>query len=120
MNAAFATRLLTLFRGRAIGTDEFGNRYYEARSVRKGEKHARRWVMYHGMVEPSKVPPHWHGWLHYTLDKPIPEASRRYGWQKPHVPNLTGTAGRYLPAGHIEKSATRAKATADYQPWSPQ
>lgn len=120
MNAAFATRLFTLFRGRQIGRDEFGNRYFEARSVRHGEKFARRWVMYHGMVEPSKVPAHWHGWLHYTLDAPVTEAAHKYGWQKPHMPNLTGTNARYLPQGSIEKSGQRAKATADYQPWTPQ
>lgn len=120
MSATFGTRLTTLLSGRKVGNDEFGNVYYEARRTRKGEKYARRWVMYNGLAEPSKVPPHWHGWLHYTLDKPIPEASHKYGWQKPHLPNLTGTNGRYLPQGHIEKSGVRAKATADYQPWTPQ
>ena len=120
MNAAFATRLLTLLSGRYVGRDEFGNRYYEQRRADKGYPRKRRWVMYNGVAEPSKVPAHWHGWLHYTLDRPVPEASHKYGWQKPHLPNLTGTQGRYLPQGHIEKSATRAKATADYQPWTPQ
>ncbi|PZP85247.1 MAG: NADH:ubiquinone oxidoreductase subunit NDUFA12 [Azospirillum brasilense] len=119
MSATIGTRLFTLVYGRKVGQDEFGNRYFEQRRAAKGEK-ARRWVIYNGMAEPSKVPAHWHGWLHYTLDAPIPEAARRYSWQKEHVPNLTGTQGRYLPAGHIEKSATRAKATADYQPWTPQ
>jgi len=120
MSATSGTHLFTFFYGRRIGTDEFGNRYYEQKRARKGER-ARRWVVYNGVVEASKVPAQWHGWLHYTLDKPLSnEAARRYSWQKPHLPNLTGTNARYLPAGHIEKSGTRAKATADYQPWSPQ
>lgn len=119
MGATTGTRLFTLFYGRQVGTDEFGNRYYEERRTPK-DRYAKRWVVYNGVVEPSKVPAHWHGWLHHTLEKPIPEASKRFGWQKEHKPNLTGTNARYLPAGHIEKSGARAKATADYQPWSPQ
>lgn len=120
MSATIGTRLHTWLHGRFIGRDEFGNRYYEARRTRRSEKHRRRWVMYYGIVEASKVPPTWHGWLHYTLDAPIPEAAHKYRWQKEHQPNLTGTTGRYLPAGHITKGGQRAAATADYQPWSPE
>lgn len=119
MSATTGTRLFTWFHGRLIGRDEFGNRYYEARRVMHGNRR-RRWVMYNGVAEPSKVPAYWHGWLHYTLDAPIPEAAHKYGWQKPHLPNLTGTTGRYLPAGHISKSGRRAPASADYTPWTPQ
>ena len=119
MTATIGTRIATLFTGSLVGQDEFGNRYYQSRSVRKGEKHRRRWVMYNGLADPSKVPAHWHGWLHYTLDAPIPEAARRYSWQKEHLPNLTGTVLRYLPQGHLLKAGVRAKSTADYQPWEP-
>lgn len=119
MAATIGTRLHTWLHGRFIGRDEFGNRYFEAKRARKNERR-RRWVVYHGVVEASKVPPTWHGWLHYTLDAPIPEAAHKYRWQKEHQPNLTGTTGRYLPAGHITKGGRRAAATADYQPWSPE
>jgi NADH:ubiquinone oxidoreductase subunit len=118
MSATIGTRLFTLFHGRFVGRDEFGNRYFEAR---RAATHARRrrWVMYAGVVEPSKVPAHWHGWLHYTLEAPIPEAAKKYRWQKPHQPNLTGTTGRYLPEGHISKSGQRAPSSADYEAWQP-
>jgi NADH:ubiquinone oxidoreductase subunit len=119
MGATIGTRLHTLVRGRFIGRDAFGNRYYEARRGRAGEKHKRRWVIYNGIVDASKVPAAWHGWLHYTLDAPLPE-TQHYAWQKPHLPNLTGTQGRYLPAGHISKGGARASASADYQPWKPE
>ena len=118
MSATIGTRLFTWFRGHYVGRDEFGNRYYEARRTHKGERFARRWVIYNGVVEPSKVPASWHGWLHYTLPAPLPSAPK-YRWQKPHLPNLTGTKGRYLPAGHISNAAHRARATADYTPWTP-
>lgn len=117
MSSTIGTKLHTLFHGRFIGRDEFGNRYFESRRASKGERR-RRWVMYQGMPEPSKVPANWHGWLHYTLEAPLSE-KKIYNWQKTHTPNLTGTKGRYLPAGHISKNAKRAAATADYEPWKP-
>ncbi len=119
MSATIGTKLHTLFYGRSIGRDEFGNRYFEARSKRKGEKFKRRWVIYKGIVDASKVPAAWHGWLHYTLDAPLSE-SKKYLWQKPHLPNLTGTTGRYLPRGHLAKGGVRAPASADYQAWKPE
>ena len=118
MTATIGTKLHTWLHGRFVGRDAFGNRYFEARRACKGEK-KRRWVMYQGIVDASKVPANWHGWLHYTLDAPLPEA-RQYGWQKPHLPNLTGTLGRYLPKGHLSKGGTRTAVAADYEPWSPQ
>lgn len=117
MSATIGTKLHTWLYGRFIGRDEFGNRYFEHKAARKGET-KRRWVIYNGLAEASKVPPAWHGWLHYTLDAPLNE-NRQYSWMKAPIPNLTGTKGRYLPAGHISKSGTRAPAAADYEPWSP-
>jgi NADH:ubiquinone oxidoreductase subunit len=117
MTATIGTRIYTFFLGRSIGTDAFGNRYYEERGRVKNRRR-RRWVMYKGLSEASKVPANWHGWLHYTHDKPLPEAAQ-YPWQKEHLPNLTGTALRYLPPGHASKSGARAANPADYIPWTP-
>jgi NADH:ubiquinone oxidoreductase subunit len=118
MSATIGTKIHTWLHGKFIGRDEFGNRYFERKRARKGEK-KRRWVMYNGVVEASKVPPVWHGWLHYTLDAPLGEA-KQYSWQKSPVPNLTGTTGRYLPKGNISKGGERAASVADYEPWSPE
>ena len=118
MSATIGTKLHTWVHGRFIGRDEFGNRYFESKRAPKGEK-KRRWVLYNGMADASKIPPAWHGWIHYTLDAPLSEA-RPYSWLKAHLPNLTGTTGRYLPKGHISKGGMRAPAAADYQPWTPQ
>lgn len=118
MTATIGTRIFTLMQGRFIGRDEFGNRYFEARRAMQGD-FKKRWVIYNGMPEPSKVPAHWHGWLHYTQDAPLAENARKYGWQKQHLPNLTGTVNRYLPQGHISKGGKRAANSADYEPWQP-
>ena len=85
------TRIHTFFRGRPVGSDPAGNRYYEDKRARPGLP-ARRWVLYSGEVDASQVPAEWHAWLHYTTNEPIPLASRK-PWQKPHQPNLTGTPG---------------------------
>jgi NADH:ubiquinone oxidoreductase subunit len=110
-------------RGRFVGADEFGNRYYEARDDRdsydRGRK--RRWVVYKGYADASKVPPDWHGWLHYTFDEPPTSAPLpRRAWEKDYVPNLTGTVYAYRPKGAISRGGDRQRATGDYEAWTPE
>ena len=51
-----------------VGSDSFGNRYYEERKARP-VKPPRRYVRYNGVAEASKVPADWHGWLHVEWKK---------------------------------------------------
>lgn len=95
--------------------DDYGNRYFEAKKSDKSGKR-KRWVMYKGLAEPSKVPPQWHGWLHYTFNEPL---NNKYEWQKPFMPNLTGTDLAYKPPGAASKGGKRDKATGDYEAWKP-
>ncbi len=108
--------LLTLRRGGAVGEDAAGNYYFEQRVTAKGRR-ARRWVVYAGAAEASEVAPEWHSWLHYTTDAPLDRPVKP--WQKAHLPNLTGTAGSYRPAGHDYQGGKTAEASADYESWSP-
>jgi NADH:ubiquinone oxidoreductase subunit len=112
------TRLFTYFRGRQVGRDDAGNRYFEERVQRPGSLRRRRWVLYAGGEEASAVPPEWHAWLHHTTDAPIAASARR-PWQKPHLPNLTGTPAGYRPSGHDYRGGNRAPATGDYEAWTP-
>src|SRR3546814_13426115 len=73
--ATAITRLITLMRGEDVGTDGFGNRYYQDRRIPKYGRR-RRWVVYNGEDEASRVPPEWHHWLHYTTDE-VPTADRQ-------------------------------------------
>lgn len=117
------TRILTWMRGRFVAEDEYGNRYYRdprgASSTNNGRE--RRWVIYAGEAEGSKVPPVWHAWLHHTTDT-IPDAPRlaRRPWQKPHQENRTGTPEAYRPQGSLLRGGQRPRATGDYQPWRPE
>jgi NADH:ubiquinone oxidoreductase subunit len=111
--SAFGTKLLSWWKGELVGSDSFGNRYYREKAG------TRRWVLYHGEAEASKVPPEWHVWLHRTSDDvPKPDLPVR-PWQKAHVPNLTGTASAYRPLGHVSRGGLRAPATGDYEAWRP-
>ena len=105
---------------RKVGVDAAGNRYFAAKA-RRGYKHERRWVLYKGEPEATKVPPEWHGWLHYQSDA-VPDSatpSFRRSWQKPHTQNLTGTTAAYRPPGHVLSGGQRDTATGDYESWSP-
>lgn len=107
-------------RTKFVGRDATGNKYYTAKPI-KGYKRERRWVMYNGAPEATKIPPEWHGWMHHQTNV-IPnsgEKSFRRPWQKPHVPNLTGTHAAYRPPGHILKGGKRDKAVGDYEAWTP-
>jgi NADH:ubiquinone oxidoreductase subunit len=116
----FGTLMQTFFYGRAVGRDTFGNRYYRARHTAAGTRE-KRWVMYVGEPEASKVPPEWHIWLHHTTSQPLSEQSAFHKpWQQAYQPNMTGTAEAYLPPGHTLEGGHRPKATGDYQAWRPE
>jgi NADH:ubiquinone oxidoreductase subunit len=111
------TRLFTLLHGREVGTDSAGNRYFIEKRAVAGRRQ-RRWVWYAGPDDPTRIPPEWYGWMHYTLDEPLPENNRR-AWQKPHLPNVTGTAAAYRPPGHDYSGGRRAVTSGDYEAWTP-
>lgn len=117
--ATLSTRLFTKRSGKFIGQDGSGNQYYEQTDGVGPIGKPRRWVIYHGVAEASKVPAEWHGWLHYTVDTPPTEEDyQAKPWQKPHVENLTGTPRAYRPQGSTLNVSRKAKTAApDYQPW---
>lgn len=121
-NGATLGALLDIRRRSAfVGEDDFGNRYFEDRKASLGDKDFyRRYVVYKGLAEPSKVPAEWHGWLHHTLDLPPTEAPlARQSWEKDHKPNLTGTIFATKPKGAMSTGAKRQDTYSDYDSWTP-
>ncbi|MCA8884577.1 MAG: NADH:ubiquinone oxidoreductase subunit NDUFA12 [Rhodobacteraceae bacterium] len=107
------TQIFTSRHGVKVGEDEQGNVFYETRDK------ARRWVIFNGEAEASRVSPEWHGWLHRTWDEPPTEKPFVHkAWEKPHQENLTGTALAYAPVGSIRRPAPQARA--DYEAWQPE
>ena len=110
---SFGTQLWTNRNGTKVGEDADGNVYY------RNSDDTRRWVIYKGENEASRVSPEWHGWLHHTWNEPPTEASlKRKDWEKPHQENLTGTMAAYAPAGSIRRGAPADRS--DYEAWSPE
>lgn len=114
------TRLFTRRRGEFVGEDHFGNRYYRERKATDWRKE-KRWVIYAGAEpEATAVPPGWSGWLHRRREHPPskqPLPAPRF--ERPFVPNATGTHEAYLPAGHLLRGGQRDPATGDYEAWRP-
>lgn len=109
----FGTQLFTARKGEKVGEDDQGNVYYRTRDD------VRRWVIFDGEVEASRIAPEWHGWLHRLYDTPPSEAPLpRKDWQHAHQPNLTGTPLAYAPSGSLRQSSPQARA--DYEAWSPE
>jgi NADH:ubiquinone oxidoreductase subunit len=109
------TRFWTWRRGEFVGNDEEGNSYYRERGGN------RRWVIYNGVAEASKIPPGWYGWIHHRIDTPPSEDKYQpREWQKPHEENLTGTRYAYRPPGSILRAKpTTPAGDTDYEAWSP-
>ncbi len=113
--ATFGTWLNTQRTGVSVGEDDLGNHYYEAKRGVNGRK--RRWVIYHGPNDASRIPPDWHSWMHGTIDD-VPSRSlpAPRPWESAPTPNLTGSQNAYRPTG---AGPSRAAATGDYVAWSP-
>ena len=107
------TQIFTARRGQKVGEDAAGNIYYQTADSK------RRWVIYNGEMEASRVSPDWHGWLHFTWDEPPTKTPLLHKqWEKPHLENLTGTPAAYAPPGSIR--ATAPALRADYEAWAPE
>ncbi|MEM8798691.1 MAG: NADH:ubiquinone oxidoreductase subunit NDUFA12 [Pseudomonadota bacterium] len=116
--ATIGTRIFTWRHGEKVGEDDAGNRYFRGNTKMNGQE--RRWVIYAGDIDASRVPPEWHAWLHHLVEAPPSEVPlQEKVWEKPHVPNLTGTDAAYVPPGSLKDPRPRSPATGDYEAWRP-
>ncbi|ETX27347.1 NADH:ubiquinone oxidoreductase subunit NDUFA12 [Roseivivax isoporae] len=107
------TMIHTWRNGQKVGEDAQGNTFYQTKDGK------RRWVIFNGEAEASRVDADWHGWLHHTWKEPPTERPLRHrAWEKPHIENLTGTALAYAPKGSIRQSKPAERS--DYEAWSPE
>lgn len=117
--ATLGTLLWSWRSGDHVGTDAQGNRYFRAKKTADGARE-RRWVLYEGNNDASRVPSEWHGWLHGAGDD-VPESHlpAAHIWEVDYTPNATGTHDAYRPAGALERGGKRARAVGDYEAWTP-
>ncbi|MGA0543012.1 NADH:ubiquinone oxidoreductase subunit NDUFA12 [Neotabrizicola sp. VNH66] len=107
------TRFFTWRNGVKVGEDTQGNVFYRSKDGK------RRWVIFNGEMEATRVSPDWHGWLHHTYDQPPTEAPLKHKpWEKPHLENLSGSDLAYAPPGSIRRGAPAERR--DYEAWQPE
>ena len=113
--ASWGTSIFSRRNGEEAGRDEAGNIYFRHR-----QDPARRWVMYSGANDSSRVPPGWNAWLRGTIDG-VPDKALppRRPFEQPPEANLTGSDKAWRPAGSIRAGGKRAAATGDYSAWTP-
>ncbi|EJT69743.1 hypothetical protein GGTG_12626 [Gaeumannomyces tritici R3-111a-1] len=101
--------------GTLIGTDRFGNKFYE--NMEEELPLRTRWVNYKAHdFDPGSIEPHWHAWISYSVDTPPIKdplfkqaADRPWASSKP-ILNYTATRGAFKTY-----STTQPKLTA----WEP-
>jgi NADH:ubiquinone oxidoreductase subunit len=112
--ATIGTAWFTRRHGRKVGTDLWGNVYYTSKDG------TRRWVIYNGPNDASRIPPDWYAWMHRMIDgmpdEALPPPPK---YLKPPTPNMTGTPHAYRPSGALERGGRRAAASGDYEAWTP-
>jgi len=102
------TFIYTLFLGKYVGSDEFGNKYYS-------NSEGKRWVIYKNNVESTKISSEWYLWIHFLeINKPS-ENINKFSWQKKHRENLTGTKEAHKPEGSL--SSNSKKNIKKYETW---
>ena len=102
------TLIYTLFTGKIVGEDQFGNKYY---TNSKG----KRWVVYKNKTDSSQIPPNWHLWIHFLTKNKPPNNLNKFSWQKNYEENLTGTDRAYRPDGSL--SSDLKKNMKKYETW---
>ena len=108
----WGTQFYTWRKGQKVGEDSQGNLFYRS-------SEGKRWVIYNGEAEASRIDPDWHGWLHRTWDEPPSQTPLKHkAWEKPHLENLTGTPLAYAPTGSIRRATPEPRR--DYDAWSPE
>lgn len=117
-DSTIGAQLATWRGGKLVGRDAQGNTYYHSPKNTK-----KRWVLYKGIIEPTRIPVAWHIWLH-NMNEQSPaelgeESAMVYRWQKIRSPNVTGTRWAYYPQGSLLKTGNGVSNKSNYKLWNP-
>ena len=112
-NQTIGSRIYTFLKGKKVGIDEKCNKFYVHRKNNK-----KRWIIYNGLMDASKVPALWHDWLHYRTNEIPNESDKNLNWYKMHKENTTGTEEAYSP--DLSKNNEPKILKKNYEPWNPE
>ncbi len=105
--------VLDCAQGHRSQEDDQGNIYYHS----KDDK--RRWVIYNGEAEASRVSPDWHGWLHRTWnDTPVAKPLVHKACGAPHQEKPDRHACCLCACGSLNRAAPVKRS--DYDAWQPE
>ena len=108
------TILYSIFFGREVGTDHFGNKFYTHK-----KNASKRWVLYKKKVDPTAIDVEWQLWLNNNTIKPPAKKEHNFSWQKSRLPNQTGSEDAYHPKS-IKYSKNIDKSSSDHNKiWNP-
>jgi len=110
-------RLHLKWKALLTGADLHGNTYYTEKKISRIKKQ-RRFVLYKGTEDASRITPLWHRWLHYTTDDIPIENTLILTSEMRHLPNLTGTQLANNPTKFHFTSDGKLKKP-DYTAWNP-
>ena len=112
----FFLKVYSILFAQKVGEDDYGNVYYvDKRKNPTNNFRERRWIIYDGIVEASKVPQEWNAWLHHVTKDAPKKIMRKPKWFKKHLPNQTGTLNSIIPKNKI----IRDKINNIYSTWKP-
>ena len=93
------------------GIDDYGNIYYSKKNKSAINNYReRRWVIYNGEIEASKVPQQWNAWLHHVISSIPSNRTKKEKWMKKHLPNKKRNV-------NLQKAKKFAKK--NYDSWDP-
>ncbi|KAF0852980.1 mitochondrial Complex I (CI) NADH:ubiquinone oxidoreductase subunit B17.2/N7BM/DAP13/NDUFA12 [Andalucia godoyi] len=105
---------------RLIGTDQFGNSYYE--TALDAQLRERFVVPANAkQYDASSIPPEWHNWLHRMTNVP-PTSVAPYvpKYAKNHRSNPTGSGNAYLqPAHFLNPKYSNVRNAQSVEEWNP-
>ncbi len=111
-NQSIGTQIFTWRNGVLVGEDDQGNKFYTDKAGKK------RWVVFNGEIEASRIEPEWHGWLHHTYDNnPVTDPLPHKAWEKPHTENLTASHPYHPPGSMLSPKPVHFQ---DYESWQPE
>ena len=112
------TSISLSFTANFAGIDEYQNRYYESKKQKDSFGRKKRFCIYKGTVEASKIPAKWHAWIHHCTEKPL--EYKNLFWFKSHTPDVTGTPYAFSPNKHTQFNIHGKyfiNRNKDYTPW---
>ena len=112
-NQTLGTKLFTFLKGKKVGSDNENNKFY----IHK-KNSQKRWIIYNGLMDASRIPAEWHDWLHHRTDEIPNESDKKLNWYKMHKENSTGTNESYSP--NVSKDKEPEILKKNYEPWRPE